>query len=137
MTNCPGEAIRDTYYSICHGRTGRLCYGGFPCVFYGGWKLTAVQLADFRISRAKLHHTCCRCCRYQSTFTLCLPDWMFLTLLRRRLQRIVPGFPSPYFGIRCLLFLDRTLWLRKERSGRSTERLPLRHSQRYCPEFCS
>ena len=49
----------------------------------------------------------------------------------------MPGFPSPYFDIRCLLFLDRTLWLRKERSGRSTERLPLRHSQRYCPELCS
>jgi hypothetical protein len=79
------------------------------CVFYGGWKLTAVQLADFRISCAKLHHTCCRCCGYQSTSssTLCLPDRMFLTLLRRRLQRIVPGFPSPYFDIRCYLFLDR------------------------------
>jgi hypothetical protein len=33
--------------------------------------------------------------------------------------------------------LDRTLWLRKERSGRSTERFQLRHSQRYCPELCS
>jgi len=62
---------------------------------------------------------------------------MFLTLLRRRLQRIVPGFPSPYFDMRCCLFLGQTLWLRKERSGRSTERLPFRHSQRYCPELCS
>src|ERR1700733_7317893 len=35
------------------------------------------------------------------------------------------------------LFLGRTSWHRKERSGRSTERLPLRHSQRYCPELCS
>ena len=63
--------------------------------------------------------------------------WAFLTLLRRRLQRIVPGFPSPYFDIRCCLFLEQTSWLRKGRSGRSTERLPLLHSQRYCPELCS
>ena len=62
---------------------------------------------------------------------------MFLTLLHRRLQRIVPGFPSPYFDIRCCLFLEQTSWLRKGRSGRSTERLPLLHSQRYCPELCS
>jgi hypothetical protein len=69
--------------------------------------------------------------------TLCLPDWMFSTLLRRRLQPIVPAFPSPYFDINRYVFLDQTLWLRKESSGRSTERLPLRHSQRYCPELCS
>jgi hypothetical protein len=68
--------------------------------YFTGVELKAVQLADFRISCAKLHHTCCRCCRYQSTSTLRLPDWMVLTLLRRRLQRIVPGFPSPYFDIR-------------------------------------
>jgi hypothetical protein len=60
-----------------------------------------------------------------------------LTLLRRRLQRIVPGFPSPYFDTKGCLSLEQTLWLRKERSGRSTERLPLRHSQRYCPGLCS
>ena len=35
------------------------------------------------------------------------------------------------------MFLDRTLWLRKEWSGRSTERLPLRHSQRYHSGLCS
>ena len=28
------------------------------------------------------------------------------------------------------------MWLRKERSGRSIEGLPLRHSQRYCLAFC-
>ena len=60
-----------------------------------------------------------------------------LTLLRRRLPRIVPGFPSPYFDMQGYLFLDLTLWLRKERRGRSTERLPLRHFQRYCPKLCS
>jgi hypothetical protein len=60
-----------------------------------------------------------------------------LTLLRRRSQRIVPSFPSPYFDTRCCVFLEQTLWLRKERSGRNTERLPLRHSQRYCPELRS
>jgi hypothetical protein len=62
--------------------------------------------------------------------------WMCLTLLRRRLQRIVPGFPSPYFDMKRCLFSEQTLWLRKGRSGRSTERLPLRHSQRYWPELC-
>lgn len=61
---------------------------------------------------------------------------MGLTLFCRRSQHIVPGFPSPYFDIRWYLFLERTLWLRKERSGRSTERSPLRHSQRCCPELC-
>ncbi|SRR5216684_3561149 len=30
------------------------------------------------------------------------------------------------------MFLDQTLWRREERSGRSTERLSPRHSQRYC-----
>ena len=45
----------------------------------------------------------------------------------------MPSFPSPYFDMRCCLFLDRTLWLREGRSGRSTERLLLQHSQRYCP----
>src|ERR1700733_2499287 len=35
------------------------------------------------------------------------------------------------------MFLGRTSWRRKEWSGRSIERLPLRHSQRYCPELCS
>ena len=47
------------------------------------------------------------------------------------------GFPSPYCDTRCCLFLERTLSLRKESSGRSIERLPLRHFQRYCPELCS
>ena len=28
-------------------------------------------------------------------------DWIFLTLLLRRLQPIGPGFPSLYFDIRC------------------------------------
>ena len=47
------------------------------------------------------------------------------------------GFPSPYCDTKCCLFLEQTLLLRKESSGRSIERLPLRHSQRYCPELCS
>jgi hypothetical protein len=136
MTNSPGEAIRDTLQYL--PRLDRMpLLWSLSLPISRGWELKAVRLADFRISCTKLHHTCRRCCRYQSTYTLCLPDRMFLTLFCRRLQRIVPGFPSPYFDMRCCLFLEQILWLRKERSGRSTERLPLRHSQRYCPELCS
>jgi hypothetical protein len=43
----------------------------------------------------------------------------------------MPDFPSPYFDMRYWLFLEQTLWRRKGSNGRSTEGLPLRHSQRY------
>jgi len=82
-----------------------------------------IHLADAAAIKVRLRYVC--------------QMYVLLTLLRRRSQRIVPGSPSSYFDMRCCLFLEQTLWLRKERSGRSTERFPLRHSQRYCPEFCS
>jgi hypothetical protein len=63
--------------------------------------------------------------------TLCLSDWVPSTLVRRKSQPIVPGFPSSYLDIRRWLFLGQTLLRRKGRNGRSTERLPLLHSQRY------
>jgi hypothetical protein len=137
MTNRSGETIRETYYSICHGRTGRGGYGDFPCVFHLGVETQSSTTCSFP-------HFLCQAASYmllmlplsKCVYSM-LPDWMFLTFLCRRLPRIVPGFPSPYFDTRCCLFLEQTLWLRKERNGRSTERLQLRHSRRYCPELCS
>ena len=52
-------------------------------------------------------------------------------MVSRRLPFHVPNFPSPYDYTRYWPSSERTLWFPKERIGRSTERLPLRHSQRY------
>ena len=40
-------------------------------------------------------------------------------------------FPKPLKLYEVLAILERTSWFPKERNGRNTERLPLRHSQRY------
>src|SRR5258708_38020474 len=83
------------------------------------------------ISCNKTHDTPSSPRRCQSMSPLCKPDWMSLTFVRRRSQPIVLGSRSPCSDIGHRLFLDQTSWLRKERYGRSTERLLLRHSQRY------
>ena len=103
----------------------------FPCALYGVNTTQCSKLAVFSISCAEVRNIYCRRCRYQSTSTLTLYGWVSSTSVRRRSQPIVPGFPSPYIDIRQCLFLERTLWLRKERNGKSTERSPLPHSQRY------
>ena len=103
----------------------------FLAHFIGVMDTQSSKLADCSISYPNVQNIRCRCCRYQSTSTLCLSGRMPLTWVRRRLQRIAPGFPNPYINIRHWLFLEGTLWLQKERNGRSTERLPLPHFQRY------
>lgn len=98
----------------------------------GEYKLKAV-IAAVRISGAKFQNSSCRCCRYQSMPTPSPSNLMPSTLLRRRSQPTMPGFPSTYFYIRYSPLSERTFYLRKERNGRSTGRLLLRHSRRYVP----
>ena len=88
-------------------------------------------IAAVRISCAKFQNSSRRSCRYQSMLTPSPSDPMPSTLLRRRSQPTMPDFPSTYFYIRYLPFSERTFYLRKERNGRSTGKLLLRHSQRY------
>jgi hypothetical protein len=71
----------------------------FLAHFMGECKLNAVNFEDYSISCAKVHHTCCRRCRYQGTSSLHLSGGMPSTLARRRSQPIAPGFPSPCIDI--------------------------------------
>jgi hypothetical protein len=98
----------------------------------GEYKLKAVITA-VRISCAKFQNSSCRCCRYQSMPTPSPSDPMPSTLLRRRLQPTMPGFPSTYFFIRYSPFSERTFYLRKERNGKRIGRLLLQRSRRYVP----
>ena len=67
------------------------------------------RLADFSISCAKVRDIYCRRCRHQGMSILCLSRWLPSTLVRRKSQPIVPGFPSLYFDIGYWLFLEQTL----------------------------
>lgn len=96
----------------------------------GEYKLKAV-IAAVRTSGAKFQNSYCRCCRYQSMPTPSPSDPMSSTLIRRRSQPTMPGFPSTYFYIRYSPLSETTFFLRKERNGRSIGRLVLRHSRRY------
>ena len=103
----------------------------FPCALYRKNSTQCSKLAVFSISCGEVRNIYCRRCRYQSTSTLTLCGWVSSTFVRRRSQPIVPGFPNLYIDIRRCLFLERTLWPRKARYGKGTERSPLPHSQRY------
>jgi hypothetical protein len=109
-----------------------LLWSVFLRTLEAGCKLRAV-IAAVRISCAKFQNSSCRCCRYQSMLTPSPSDPMPSTLLRRRSQPTMPGFPRTYFYIRYSPFSERTFYLRKERNGRSTGKLLLRHSRRYVP----
>lgn len=53
------------------------------------------------------------------------------TTVCRRLLPTAPDFQSHYTDMEHYLFLDQTSWLQKGRNGKSTERLPHQHFQRY------
>jgi len=53
------------------------------------------------------------------------------TTVCRRLLPLAPDFQSQYIDMQHCLFLDQTSWLQKERNGKSTERSPHQHFQRY------
>ncbi|SRR6266403_841173 len=130
MTNDTREAFRDAFlHRICGGWTGRLYRGSRSCIIFG--ENPSSKLADFRISFTKFLNTYRRRRCYQSTSAICQTDWISTNLFRRRSQLIMLGFPSPFFDIRYWLFLDQTLWLQKEKNGRSTGRSLPQHSQRY------
>jgi hypothetical protein len=53
------------------------------------------------------------------------------TTVCRRLLPLALDFQSQCIGIDHCPFLDRTSWLQRERNGKSIERLPHQHFQRY------
>ena len=132
MINDPRGAIWDAFIRRLRiSGTGRVCPGSLHGHLIGRMKTQWSQLADFRNSCAKVHNIYRRRCRYQGTSTPWFSDWVPYTLLCRRSQPIVPSIPSLYIVISRWLYLEQISWLRKERNGRNTERLPLRLSQRY------
>jgi hypothetical protein len=128
---CRGSYVRRIPTDFVMAGQDAFAQVNFSYALLGIMQIQSSKIADFNISYASVHDTYCGRCRYQSTSTPSLSGWMTSTLLRRRSRPIVPGFPSPYIDIGYLLFLEETLWRRKGRNGRSTERLSLRHSQRY------